>query len=113
MIPTVILCGGKGTRLRGVLEDRPKCLAPIGNQTFLDLFTSYLNRQGIDEFVFATGYRHEQVADWLAARRRAVPGVVTGHSGAWRSREAVAAIGAVEPRTPQAPPSVAAVSLPN
>lgn len=70
MIPAVILCGGMGTRLRGVLGDRPKCLAPIGDRTFLDLFTSYLHQQGIDEFVFATGYRHNQVEDWVISEKR-------------------------------------------
>jgi D-glycero-alpha-D-manno-heptose 1-phosphate guanylyltransferase len=70
MIPAVILCGGMGTRLRGVLDDRPKCLAPIGDRTFLDLFTGYLHQQGIDEFVFATGYRHTQVEDWVISKKR-------------------------------------------
>lgn len=70
MEPAVILCGGLGTRLRGVLGDRPKCLAPVGDRTFLDFFTTYLHRQGVEEFIFATGYGHEQVERWLQVARR-------------------------------------------
>ena len=70
MVPAVILCGGLGTRLRGVLGDRPKCLAPVGDGTYLDLFTAYLYRQGIDDFVFATGHGHAHVEGWLRAERR-------------------------------------------
>jgi len=70
MLPAVILCGGLGTRLRGILGDRPKCLAPVGDRTYLDFFTSYLHRQGLNEFIFATGYGHEQVEGWLRAERR-------------------------------------------
>lgn len=65
MSVAVILCGGLGTRLRGVLEGRPKCLAPVAGRTYLDFLTDYLHRQGIGQFVFATGYRHEQVEEWL------------------------------------------------
>ena len=65
MSVAVILCGGLGTRLRGVLDGRPKCLAPVAGRTYLDFLTDYLHRQGIGQFVFATGYRHEQVEEWL------------------------------------------------
>jgi D-glycero-alpha-D-manno-heptose 1-phosphate guanylyltransferase len=65
MVPAVILCGGLGTRLRGVLDDRPKCLAPIQGRTYLDFLTDYLYAQGVEDFVFATGYRHDQVEAWL------------------------------------------------
>lgn len=70
MVPAVILCGGLGTRLRGVLGDRPKCLAPVGGRTYLDFFTAYLYRQGVDDFVFATGHGHAQVAAWLESEGR-------------------------------------------
>ena len=34
--PVVILAGGLGTRLQSVLSDRPKGLAPIGDEPFAD-----------------------------------------------------------------------------
>jgi D-glycero-alpha-D-manno-heptose 1-phosphate guanylyltransferase len=70
MSPAVILCGGLGTRLRGILGDLPKCLAPVGDRTYLDLLTNYLHRQGVEEFIFATGYGHEHVERWLQAVQR-------------------------------------------
>jgi D-glycero-alpha-D-manno-heptose 1-phosphate guanylyltransferase len=77
MVPAVILCGGLGTRLRGVLGDRPKCLAPVGDRTYLDFFTDYLYRQGIDDFIFATGHGHAQVEAWLRAERRPWQGTLS------------------------------------
>lgn len=70
MSDAVILCGGLGTRLRGVLDDRPKCLAPVAGRTYLDFLTDYLHKQGVGHFVFATGYRHDQVEDWLKSSLR-------------------------------------------
>jgi NDP-sugar pyrophosphorylase family protein len=70
MIPAVILCGGLGTRLRGVLGDRPKCLAPVGDRTYLDFLTTFLHRQGVEEIVFATGHGHAQVKAWLRSSPR-------------------------------------------
>lgn len=70
MIPAVILCGGLGTRLRGVLGDRPKCLAPVGERTYLDFLTDYLHGQGVGDFVFATGHGHAHVEAWVRARPR-------------------------------------------
>ncbi len=34
-IPAVILVGGLGTRLRTVVSDRPKVLAPVAGRPFL------------------------------------------------------------------------------
>lgn len=66
----VILCGGLGTRLRSVLDDRPKCLAPVLGRTYLDILTDYLHGQGVDSFVFATGHMHDQVEAWVASQAR-------------------------------------------
>jgi D-glycero-alpha-D-manno-heptose 1-phosphate guanylyltransferase len=70
MITAVILCGGLGTRLRSVLEDRPKCLAPVLGRTYLDFLTDYLHARGVQDFVFATGHLHEQVEAWVQGASR-------------------------------------------
>ena len=31
----IILAGGLGTRLRGVVKDMPKCMAPVAGKPFL------------------------------------------------------------------------------
>ena len=44
--PVVILAGGLGTRLRSIVSDRPKALAPIGEQPFLEIQIGLLRDQG-------------------------------------------------------------------
>jgi D-glycero-alpha-D-manno-heptose 1-phosphate guanylyltransferase len=52
----IVLAGGLGTRLRPMLSDRPKCLAPVGNRTFLALQLEMLASRGIDRFVLSLGH---------------------------------------------------------
>lgn len=55
----VILAGGLGTRLRSVVSELPKCLAPVNGKPFLSYILSYLQEQGVRRFVFALGYKSE------------------------------------------------------
>mgnify|MGYP000669291793 CR=1 FL=1 len=50
----IILAGGLGTRLRSVIADMPKPMAPIGGKPFLKIHLDYLKDQGIniDKFSF-------------------------------------------------------------
>jgi NDP-sugar pyrophosphorylase family protein len=70
-----ILAGGLGTRLRSVLPDLPKVLAPVGDKSFLEYLVRYLCGQGFWRFVFLLGYRHEAVQECLERKiRPAWPG---------------------------------------
>jgi NDP-sugar pyrophosphorylase family protein len=60
-LPVLILAGGLGTRLRTVLADRPKALAPIQDRPFLELQIELLAQQGLREFVLCIGYMGEQI----------------------------------------------------
>jgi D,D-heptose 1,7-bisphosphate phosphatase len=61
-IDTIILAGGLGTRLRGVVDDRPKALAPIGDRPFLDLLLNFLSSWGCTrKVVLATGYMGDKI----------------------------------------------------
>jgi D-glycero-alpha-D-manno-heptose 1-phosphate guanylyltransferase len=64
--PCVVLAGGLGTRLRSVVADRPKCLAPVGQTVFLDIQLRTLQAQGITDIVLSLGHESQQVLDWLA-----------------------------------------------
>lgn len=57
----VILAGGFGTRLRSVVSDVPKPLAPVAGRPFLAYLLDVLARQGYTHAVLATGYMHEKV----------------------------------------------------
>jgi D-glycero-alpha-D-manno-heptose 1-phosphate guanylyltransferase len=61
----IVLAGGLGTRLRGVIGEQPKCMAPVGGQPFLHWLFRYLAQQGCTRCVLSLGYRHEAVLDWL------------------------------------------------
>jgi NDP-sugar pyrophosphorylase family protein len=61
----VILAGGLGTRLSSVLPDRPKGLAPVGDQSFLEIQISLLRDQGARRFVLCVGHMAGQIRDCL------------------------------------------------
>ena len=71
--PCVILAGGLGTRLRGVVGDLPKCLAPVGDRSFLELQIASLAAAGVSDIVLSLGYMAEKVISALAARPGKVP----------------------------------------
>lgn len=57
----VILCGGKGTRLRNVVSDVPKPLASINGTPFLSILMHSLILQGVKRFILASGYMHQKI----------------------------------------------------
>jgi NDP-sugar pyrophosphorylase family protein len=56
-----ILAGGRGTRLRSVLSDRPKVLAPVAGRPYLSLLLDRLTEAGLNRVVLLTGYLADQV----------------------------------------------------
>lgn len=60
-IDVLILCGGLGKRLRSVVNDRPKPMAEINQQPFLDVLIGYLRAQGFRRFILSIGY----MAVWM------------------------------------------------
>ncbi|HET7510282.1 MAG TPA: sugar phosphate nucleotidyltransferase [Solirubrobacterales bacterium] len=67
--PVVILCGGRGTRLRERTESMPKALVEIGGRPILWHVVQIYAAQGFDRFLLATGYMGEAVAEFAAAER--------------------------------------------
>jgi D-glycero-alpha-D-manno-heptose 1-phosphate guanylyltransferase len=57
----VVLAGGLGTRLRGVVPDLPKPLAPVGGRPFMAIVLERLRAQGFESAVLSVGYRHELI----------------------------------------------------
>jgi D-glycero-alpha-D-manno-heptose 1-phosphate guanylyltransferase len=60
-VSVAILAGGLGTRLRPVVADRPKVLAPVGGQPYLTYLLDKLAAASVREVVLLTGYRADQV----------------------------------------------------
>ena len=51
----VILAAGRGGRLQGVIGDRPKCLARVGDRTLLDRQIEALQSAGITAVTVVAG----------------------------------------------------------
>lgn len=57
----IILAGGFGTRLKTVVSDVPKPMAPINGIPFLSYQLNYLKHFGIKHVVISVGYLHEKI----------------------------------------------------
>jgi len=60
-LEALILAGGKGTRLRGVVADRPKPMASVSSRPFLEWLLLSLHAQGVHQVILCTGYMSEMV----------------------------------------------------
>jgi D-glycero-alpha-D-manno-heptose 1-phosphate guanylyltransferase len=69
----IILAGGLGTRLRAVLPDLPKPMAPINGRPFLEYLMDYWISQGIEKFVLSVGYKKELVIGHFGDIYRSIP----------------------------------------
>jgi glucose-1-phosphate cytidylyltransferase len=67
--PVVVLCGGRGTRLRERTETVPKALVEIGGRPIVWHVIGIYAAQGFDRFLLATGYLGEQVEGFVAEER--------------------------------------------
>jgi glucose-1-phosphate cytidylyltransferase len=61
----VILCGGYGTRIRGVADDLPKPMIPLGDNPILWHIMKYYAAWGQKEFVLCLGYKGQMVKDFF------------------------------------------------
>lgn len=61
----VILCGGKGTRMREETEYRPKPLVPIGGKPILWHIMKIYSQYGINDFILCTGYKGDMIKQYF------------------------------------------------
>lgn len=65
---TIILAGGLGTRLRSIIGDLPKCMAPINEEPFLAHQLRHLASQGITDVTISVGYRKDVIMGYFKNR---------------------------------------------
>ncbi|MDD3886006.1 MAG: glucose-1-phosphate cytidylyltransferase [Victivallaceae bacterium] len=65
MPPVMILCGGKGTRLREVTELLPKPMVPIGEQPIVWHIMKTYAAFGVRRFILCLGYKREAFVDYF------------------------------------------------
>lgn len=63
--PVMILCGGKGTRIRDVSELLPKPMVPIGNQPILWHIMKTYASYNFKRFILCLGYKSETFIDYF------------------------------------------------
>lgn len=68
----IVLAGGLGTRLRSVITDRPKPLAPVAGRPFLDHVLSHIEQVGVRRVVLSIGHLGDQIEDRYGRRFQAV-----------------------------------------
>lgn len=68
-----MLAGGFGTRLRGVVPDLPKPMAPVAGRPFLAWVLDALAEAGFTRIVLAVGYRFEMIRAHFGTAYRGVP----------------------------------------
>lgn len=61
----VVLAGGAGTRLRHVLPDLPKPMAPVAGRPFLEFLLASLARKGFHRAVLSLGYMADKVVAYF------------------------------------------------
>ncbi len=57
----LILAAGRGTRLRPLTDDRPKCLVPLAGRPLLDWQLDALRAAGVERIAIVTGWRRDRV----------------------------------------------------
>ena len=62
---TVILCGGKGTRLASETEYRPKPLVEVGGKPILWHIMRIFELQGLKDFVLCLGYKGNMIKEYF------------------------------------------------
>lgn len=67
-LTAVLLCGGKGERLRPFTEVLPKPLVPLRGRPLLEHLMGWLLGEGVRRFVLCTGYRAEAIDAFVAER---------------------------------------------
>ena len=57
----IVLAGGLGTRLRSVVSNVPKPMAPINNKPFLEYILEFLNNHNMKKVILSVGYKWEVI----------------------------------------------------
>ena len=67
-ITAVVLAGGFGTRIKHLLGDLPKPMAPVNGRPFVEWVVRYLAAQGIRNVILSTGYLAATVEKHFASQ---------------------------------------------
>jgi choline kinase len=83
----IILAAGRGSRMKTLTDEQPKCLTELRGRTLLDWQLAALRGAGIAEIAIVTGYRRETLAD---------RGLVEFHNPRWAETNMVSSLACAE-----------------
>jgi D-glycero-alpha-D-manno-heptose 1-phosphate guanylyltransferase len=64
----IVLAGGFGTRLRQVVADVPKPMAPVAGRPFLEILLGSLSQKGFSRVILSLGFMADKVSDHFGTR---------------------------------------------
>ncbi|MBI4975462.1 NTP transferase domain-containing protein [Candidatus Peregrinibacteria bacterium] len=68
-MPTIILCGGQGTRLKEETEYRPKPMIEVGGKPILWHIMKNYDHHGFNRFILALGYKGNFIKDFFLSQQ--------------------------------------------
>lgn len=68
MMEAIVLAGGYGTRLKAVVPDLPKPMAPIGGRPFLEILLAGLAANGFSRVVLSLGHMADVIRNHFGAQ---------------------------------------------
>ena len=69
----IILAGGLGTRLRDVIADLPKPMAPVNNKPFLHYLFKWIKQYPVEKLVLSAGYKSESIVNYFGNSVYGIP----------------------------------------
>lgn len=65
MKEAIILAGGMGTRLRKIVPDLPKPMAPVSGKPFLNYLLLWLRQYNFDNLIISAGYKSDTIIEYF------------------------------------------------
>lgn len=69
----IILAGGMGTRLREILPNLPKPMAPVNGKPFLHFLLNWLSQYPIDKIILSIGFKAEMIINYFGTSFNDIP----------------------------------------
>ena len=66
----IILCGGLGSRLGDETKRIPKPMVKIGSMPILEHIMQIYIKNGFDDFILATGYKHNIIKKYFSKKKK-------------------------------------------
>ncbi|MDR3696327.1 nucleotidyltransferase family protein [Mucilaginibacter sp.] len=69
----IVLAGGMGTRLRTVVNDLPKPMAPVNGKPFIEYLFQWLSLYPVSRIILSVGYKSETISEYFGDNFRNIP----------------------------------------